>query len=89
VGLGNLHLKRLEQAVMEGAIAGASEPDVPRRCDVAEQATGQVLGHAPTSLKCTAPGNLLTVEAHDDMTLIVPLFTSAWSIGATESALVR
>jgi Flp pilus assembly protein TadG len=89
VGLGIIHLMRLEHAVMEGVIAGASEPDVPSRCDVAEQVTGQVLGHVPTSMSCTQPGNLLTLEVHDDLTLIVPLFTRFWSISVTESAVVR
>jgi Flp pilus assembly protein TadG len=91
VGLGVIHLMRLEHAVMEGVIAGASEEQPSQRCDVAELVTIKVLRHVPTSMQCslTNPGNLLTIEAHDDLTLIVPLFTDIWTISATESAVVR
>ena len=89
IGLLILAEMRLTHAVMEGVVAGASEPVVSQRCDTAITATEQVLGHSPTSMQCSGPGNLITLRASEEIALIVPLFTRTWTINAEESAVVR
>jgi Flp pilus assembly protein TadG len=82
----------LLHAATQGAIAGAEEPAVPRRCDVAEDTAERVLGHAPTSSKCTAPGNLLTLELTDAIGPIAPIienFSNLLTVRATARATVR
>lgn len=87
--LGLLLIDRLEveHAAAEGAVAGAGEASVPRRCDVAEATVPRVLGRDPTSVTCTAPGDMLVVSVHDEIPLVVPF--GPHSVDVTARAVVR
>jgi Flp pilus assembly protein TadG len=78
---------QLQHAVQEGAIAGASEASVPRRCDVAEATVPRVLGRSPLEVRCTAPGDLLVVTVHDQVPVVVPFASGV--VDVTGRALVR
>lgn len=80
---------RLEHAVMEGTIAGAQEPAVPQRCNVAEATTTQILGRVPAQIQCSQPGNLVTLRVSDDIVMILPFIAPTWRLDVEESSVVR
>lgn len=87
--LGLLLIDRIQvqHAAQEGAIAGASEASVPRRCTVAEATVPKVLGRDPTEVRCTAPGDLMVVTVHDVLPLVAPF---GWNeVDVTARAQVR
>jgi hypothetical protein len=88
--LGLIAISRIElqHAVQEGAIAGASEPLVPRRCDVAKATVPRILGRAPQKVRCHAPGQMLVVDATDTVPRLTP-FPIPLDISATGRAIVR
>ncbi len=80
---------RLEHAVMEGAIAGASDPDPPQRCDIAEDTMLRVLDRTVDTFRCTGIGELLTITATRTIETISPFHGDATVIEVTESAAIR
>ena len=80
---------RLEHAVIEGAVAGASEPAPPRRCDVAESVVNSVLSRPIESFRCTGIGDRIELTVERRLTTISPFHADPIVIHVVESAQVR
>jgi Flp pilus assembly protein TadG len=79
----------LAHAAREGAIAGAAEPDQPKRCDTALAALAEVYGRPLDDAKCVpAVGNAIEVSADVDLRLFIPGWDH-WRLAVTERAIVR
>lgn len=80
---------RLEHATMEAAIAGASDPSPPRRCEVAEQTVAVIYGLAPDTFRCTGIGDRLQIDTSHNLPLLIPFAGDVLTIAVSESAMVR
>lgn len=81
----------LRDAAREAAIAGATEPSQPRRCDTALAVLAEVYGRDPDDARCIAAvGDRIEVSALINFPVVIPgLNVASWPISVTERAVAR
>jgi Flp pilus assembly protein TadG len=87
VGLLLLMRTELVHAAQQGAIAGAAEPAVPRRCTTAIATAEVIYGSAPDDSQCAQPGNIVTLRLLDAVPVVSPF--GPWTVDVTARAVTR
>jgi Flp pilus assembly protein TadG len=89
-GVGLLEIERyeLQHAATEGAIAGASDPSEPARCDRAVAVAESVLARTPVS-RCTTGSGILELSLTEDLPFPVPFVGNTWTVSVVARAAIR
>jgi Flp pilus assembly protein TadG len=83
-GLGLLTNMQLVHAAQQGATAGANEPAVPRRCNMATTTAEMVYAGELDSTECSQPGNVVTLTLSDTVPAVSPF--GPWTLDVTARA---